>query len=76
MLYAVCREIQMLHRTVKYDVQEVEPSRWRWIIHPGDRVVRGLDNYRSRELAVESCLREINDGIERTVRKLRNPRQP
>ena len=76
MLYAVRREIQMLHRTVKYDVQEVQPRRWRWIIYPGNRVVSGPDKFRSRELAVEACLREINDGIERTRRQARNPRQP
>ena len=63
----------MLHRTVKYGVEEVQPRRWRWIIYAGNRVVSGPDKYRSRELAVEACLLEINDGIERTRRRARKP---
>jgi hypothetical protein len=58
----------MLHRTVHYDVQEVQPGRWRWDIYPGNRKVQGPAKFRTRELAVEACHYEINDGIERTRR--------
>jgi hypothetical protein len=56
----------MLHRAVQYDVQEVQPGLWRWNIYPGNRSVQGPVKFRSRELAVEACHGEINDGIERT----------
>ena len=56
----------MKHRTIEYDVREIEPGRWRWSISPGSRIVQGLDEYRSRERAVEACIGEINNGIERS----------
>ena len=56
----------MKHRTVDYDVQEVEPRLWRWNIYSGNRKVQGPSEFRTRELAVEACLAEINNGIERT----------
>ncbi|KAA0072529.1 hypothetical protein CIW50_24820 [Tardiphaga sp. P9-11] len=59
----------MLHRTVAYDVQDVQLGRWRWNIYPGNRTVQGPVKFRSRELAVEACHGEINDGIERTRRQ-------
>jgi hypothetical protein len=69
MLSPGMREFQMKHRTVDYDVQEVQPGRWRWKIFPGNRVVQGPANYRTRELAVEACMEEIKNGIERTNRR-------
>jgi hypothetical protein len=62
---------QVLHRTVAYDVQEVEPGLWRWNIFPGNRMVQGPSHFPTRELAVEACHYEINDGIERTRRRTR-----
>jgi hypothetical protein len=59
----------VLHRTVQYDVQEVQPGRWRWNIYPGNTKVQGPVKFRTRELAVEACMNEINDGIERTRRQ-------
>jgi hypothetical protein len=56
------------HRTVDYDVQEVQPGRWRWNIYPGNSKVQGPAKFRTRELAVEACHYEINDGIVRTRR--------
>ena len=56
------------HRTVDYDVQEVQPGLWRWIIFPGDQIVQGPPHYRTRERAVAACMEEINNGIERTNR--------
>jgi len=68
--------LQVLHRRVRYDVQEVEPGLWRWIIYPDNRVVHGLAEFRSREQAVEACHGEINDGIERTQSRAARPRNP
>jgi hypothetical protein len=59
------------HRTVDYDVHEDRPGRWRWNIYPGNRKVERPAKFRTRELAVEACLNEINDGIERTRRAAR-----
>jgi hypothetical protein len=64
----VAGSIRVKHRTVDYDVQEVQPGLWRWNIYPGNRVVQGRPQFRTRELAVEACHYEINDGIERTRR--------
>jgi hypothetical protein len=57
------------HRTVDYDVHEVEPGLWRLNIFPGNRTVQGPPRFRTRERAVEACLEEINNGIERSRRR-------
>ena len=54
----------MNHRTVEYDVQEVQPGRWRWDIYPIGQTVLGPPKFRTREQAVSACIEEINDGIE------------
>jgi hypothetical protein len=59
----------VLHRTFQYDVQEIQPGLWCWNIYLGNRAVQGPVKFRSRELAVEACHGEINDGIERTRRQ-------
>jgi hypothetical protein len=62
----------MKHRTIDYDVQEVQPGLWRWSIIPGNRAtVQGPPEFRTRERAVAACLAEINNGIERTQRPIR-----
>jgi hypothetical protein len=58
------------HRTIDYDVQEEQPGLWRWIIKPPGRTVQGPLIFRTREQAVEACMEEINNGIERTRRRL------
>ena len=63
----------MKHRTVDYDVQEVESGLWRWNIYPGNRKVQGPAAFRSRERAVEACLAEIDNGIERTRMQAQRP---
>jgi len=55
----------MKHRTIDYAVTEVEPGRWGWTIHAATYVF-GVAQHRTRELAVEACINEINNGIERT----------
>ena len=57
----------MKHRTVDYDVQEVQPGLWRWNIYSGNHKVQGPTEFRTRERAVEACHAEINNGIERTL---------
>jgi hypothetical protein len=54
------------HRTIDYDVQEVEPGLWRWNIYPSNQKVQGPAAFPTRERAVEACHAEINNGIERT----------
>jgi hypothetical protein len=61
----------MKHRTVDYDVEEVQPGRWRWIIYPPGRTIPGPPKYRTREQAVAACMEEINNGIERTSGRIR-----
>lgn len=57
----------MEHRSVKYDVREIEPLRWAWIILPaiGRPVISG-DLFQTREGAVAACIEAINNGIERS----------
>jgi hypothetical protein len=66
------RERSVKHRTIDYDVQEVEPGLWRWNIFPGNQKIEGPAEFRTRERAVAACLTEINDGIERTRTHARN----
>jgi len=57
----------MEHRSVKYEVREIEPLRWAWIILPASgRPVISDDLFPTRERAIEQCIAEINNGIERT----------
>lgn len=56
---------------VDYDVEEVEPGRWRWIIIPPGRTIQGPPKFSTREQAVAACMEEINNGIERTRRRFR-----
>ena len=42
----------MKHRNIDYDVREVEPGRWRWLIEPMEKRIIIPKMYRSRDLAV------------------------
>ena len=59
----------MKHRNIDYGVEEDQPGLWRWIIYPkieaGPKVV-GEAKHRTRERAVEACIEEINNGLERS----------
>jgi hypothetical protein len=58
---------RMEHCTVKYEVREIEPSKWVWIILPADGTpVISPTRFPARERAVAGCIEEINNGIERT----------
>jgi hypothetical protein len=62
--------VRLKHRTVDFDVKEVQPGRWRWIIYPRmGRAVDGPAKFATRERAVEACIEEINKGIERGRRR-------
>lgn len=52
----------MKHRTIDYDVQEVEPGLLRWNIYPGNGKVQGPAEFRTRERAVDACLAKIDNG--------------
>jgi hypothetical protein len=57
----------MEHRSVKYEVRQIEPSRWIWmILTRGPNPIIGPDLFLTRERAVAACIEEINNGIERT----------
>jgi hypothetical protein len=61
----------MKHRNVDFDVEEVEPRRWRWKIFSkteGGPKAAGQPKYRTRELAVEASIEEINNAFERAMR--------
>jgi hypothetical protein len=62
----------MKHRTVDFEVQEVQPGRWRWIIRPAlGRIVEGPPKFKTPEQAVAAGIEEINNGIERSRRPAR-----
>jgi hypothetical protein len=59
------------HRDVDFDVEEAQPGRWRWTIYPkmkGAPRAVGQPKYRTRELAVEASIEEINNAFERAKR--------
>lgn len=56
----------MIHRTVEYDVRELEPGLWLWVIEPAGRQFISGMRWHSRDKAVEACINEIDDGLERT----------
>jgi hypothetical protein len=62
----------MEHRSIRYEVREIEPNQWVWIILPADASsFRSSGFYRTRELAIEACIGEINNGLERSRRPYR-----
>jgi hypothetical protein len=58
----------MKHRNVEYSVREVEPRLWRWYVVPiwASKFVISSPKFQSREAAVEACMEEINNAIERS----------
>ena len=59
----------MKHRHVEYTVREIEPRQWQWHIFPRGQpgpVVTSPGKFPSREAAVQACIEEINNGLERT----------
>jgi hypothetical protein len=67
------QERHLKHRTIDYDVQEVQPGLWRWNIYPIGQKVQGPPKFPTREQAVAACIEEINNGIERTNRRAKRP---
>jgi hypothetical protein len=59
----------MKHRSVEYSVREVEPRLWRWYVVPtavSRELVISSHKFGSREAAVEACMEEINNALERS----------
>jgi hypothetical protein len=54
-----------IHKGVEFDVREIEPGRWLWVIHAIDRPIIGESRYRSREAAMNACIEAINDRLYR-----------
>jgi hypothetical protein len=64
--------VALKHRTVEFEARQAQPGRWRWIIQPPQgRAVVGPAKFATRERAVEACIEEINNGIERGRRSAR-----
>jgi hypothetical protein len=45
----------MEHRTVKYHIRQIEPSRWIWIILRDDPIISPT-RFETRERAVAACI--------------------
>jgi hypothetical protein len=45
------------HRTIKFDVRQIEPGRWIWIILKADPIISS-DRFPTRERAIEACINE------------------
>ena len=57
----------MEHQSIRYEVRQIEPSKWMWIIFPaGGEPVISDARFPRREGAVAAAIDEINNGIERT----------
>jgi len=59
----------MKYLNVEYSVREVEPRVWRWYVIPtgaAKELVISSRKFRYREAAVEGCLEEINNALERS----------
>jgi hypothetical protein len=52
-----------IHRGIEFDVREIEPGRWLWVIHGPMKAMIGESRYRSREIAIEACIEAINDRL-------------
>ena len=55
----------MKHQSVKFDVRQIEPSIWIWIIFQVDPII-SADRFPTREGAVAACVEEINKGLSGT----------
>ena len=56
----------MEHRTVKYQVREIERFKWVWVILPDDGMpIMSATRFSTCEHAVAACIEEINNWIER-----------
>ena len=61
--------LRMKYLNVEYNVREVEPRLWRWYVIPAGaakELVISSHKFRSREAAVEACIEEINNALERS----------
>ena len=56
----------MEHRSVKYQVREIGPAGWVWIILPDDEIpIMSPIRLATREHAVAVCIQEIDIWTER-----------
>ena len=52
-----------IHKGIEFDVREVEPGRWLWVIHAPDRATIGESRFPSREATVDACIEAINNHL-------------
>ena len=56
----------MRYRDIDFDINEVEPSQWRWVIYQkiaSDPAIRDKTFYDTRDEALIACQRAIDDRI-------------
>jgi hypothetical protein len=46
---------------VEFEVREIQPGRWLWIIQTPDRPIIAESRYRCREAAIDGCINEISN---------------
>lgn len=65
-----CQALRGTYREVDYLVEEIQPKKWRWKILPSleAQPVATDASFRSREAAVQACINEIENGLERSRR--------
>ena len=52
------------YRDIDFDINEVEPSKWRWVIYQkiaSDPAIRDKTSYDTRDEALIACQRAIDD---------------
>jgi hypothetical protein len=53
----------MEHRSIKYDVRQIELSKWIWIIRTADGgPIIDENRFPNREMAIAAAVEEINSG--------------
>jgi hypothetical protein len=60
------------HRDIYFDVNEVEPSKWRWVIYQriaSDPAIRDKTSYNTRDEAIIACQRVIDDKFPQKKRR-------
>jgi hypothetical protein len=56
--------LAMQHRDIDFDIVEVEPSKWRWVIYQkiaSDPAIRDQTSFDTRDEAIIACRKVIED---------------
>ena len=55
------------YRDIDFDINEVEPSKWRWVA--SDPAIRDKTSYDTRDKALIACQRAIDDRFPQNKRR-------